>query len=377
MIESGVISGSTFPSIVRSLGHGRASGSLVCSNEVFEKRIIFWRGRVVGCRSNLIDDRMGEVVYRRGGISLDNFVYAAGKVSQQVRFGEALIKSGVFTELDLWDALNVQAEEILTSLCFYKLLQVHFEPSDSFPRNEMKIQFDVDAILERALAEAERLEIFWRLCEEKPMLELDSSAIGGADCDFLKDVSGFFSITKDFHHIVHKESRLSPVYTVRAIHELYSRGLLQETLGYSGCFVSERSAELVGEIVEQANFMFAELKSCLNPEYEKDWPQIVKSANASLGRKLGFGTFVDSENGFIFPNILRACVCMQAAGRWAATSPSANCWLDVVPSFLSAILYSSVLVIIFEFQNRGKESEELTRARVLIDRMRSSDFVTF
>jgi hypothetical protein len=377
MIEAGVVSGSTFPSIVRSLGQGRASGTLVCANEVFEKKLSFWHGRVIGATSNLIDDRMGEVVYRRGGISLDNFMSAAGKVSQKMRFGEALIKSSVFSNLDLWDALNMQVEEILTSLCFYKLLQVRFEPSESFPKNEMSLQFDVNVVLERALADAERLEIFWKLCEAHPMLEIDATALEGADCDFLRDVCGFFEKTNDFHHIVHKESRLSPEYTVRALHEIYSRGVLLETLGYPRCFVSERSADLVGEIVEQANFMFAELRSCLDPKWEKDWTQIVKFANTALARKLGFGAFVDPKKGFNSPNILRACACARGVGRWAATSPSANCWLDVVPSFLSAILYSSVLVIIFEFQNRGIDSEELTRARALIDRMRSSDFVTF
>jgi len=375
MIESGIVSGYTVPSIFRALMSGRASGVLLCAGEAFEKKITFWHGKVVAASSNLIDDRMGEIVFRRGAISLDKFIEAAEKVNQKTRFGEALIRSGVFTELDLWDALNMQAREIVASLCYYSALQVRFEASQTQPRSEMALQFDCDETVKKAIFDAERTKKFWKVCEEKQILQLDPLSIAGADCDFLRDVVGILEKNSNFGEVVGKESRLSPIYTVRALFELYSRGVLKENLGFTQHFVSERSAELLNSVVEHGNFMFAELKSCV--ESEVDWSSATAAVNRLLNRHLGYGAFVQTESGFHSANILRACVFQQNCAQWAATSASANCWLDVVPAALSDILYEGILLIVFELQNRRIESEAFTQARKMIDRMRFSDISMF
>ncbi len=370
MIAESLVPGIAIPSIIKGLSRMRASGVLICQIENCEKRVTFWQGRVTGASSNLIDDRMGEIIYRCGIISIDNFVEAAAKVGNRTRFGEALIRSGVFNQLNLWDSLNLQSRGILASLCFYKDLKIYFEKQEYPPRSEFLLQFDVDNLLESASIEATAVGIFNALCEVKPRLEIDPAGVVLADNDFLKDLVGLVEKEGNFGALVNRESRLSPIYTIRALFELYSKGILKDTLGYSRHVVCQETINLLSGIVENVNFMFAELKASAISDAIETWETIVGYADMALRRNLGPGIFVHPEQGFLFENILRAFVCQNSAREWVTNYVSPNRWVDIVTDAIHDIMYGAVLQIIFELQNKKPNSQELERARVIVNKMR-------
>ena len=82
-----------------------------------DKTIYIHQGQIVFATSSLIDDRLGEVIYRRGLITLDQMTEASVKVTRKLKFGRVMIESNIFNCIDLWDGLKLQV------LC---IVQVYF-----------------------------------------------------------------------------------------------------------------------------------------------------------------------------------------------------------------------------------------------------------
>jgi hypothetical protein len=370
MISQSVVPGIAIPSVIKGLMQKQACGTLICRIDSHEKRITFWHGRVTGASSTLIDDRMGEIIYRKGIISVDDFVEAAGKVNHKTRFGEALVRSGVFNPLNLWDALNLQAGGIVSALCFYQDIHLTFEEITSPPRGESTVQFEIDKLLDKAVVEVEMISLFQKRCEEKPLLEIDPAGESLAKNDFLKDLVSIIQRSNNFHTIINKESRLSAIYTTRALYEMYAKGILKDTLALHNDILSKETLQLMSAVIEDANFMFTELRACAFADAVDSWETTIGFVNETLRRNLGSGVFVRPEEGFLFENITRACVCQENAKQWVTRFLSPNRWLDVVANAIRDILYEAVLQIIFELQNRQANSPNLAQAKAIIDKMR-------
>src|SRR5690606_26109535 len=73
-------------------------------------------GDIVFAASNVIDDRLGEVIYRQAKITLDELTTSAALVSKKQKFGQVLLNNRVFTNRHLWDALKCQVAEIIRSV---------------------------------------------------------------------------------------------------------------------------------------------------------------------------------------------------------------------------------------------------------------------
>ncbi len=92
------------------------------------KRLYFKSGELVFAASNLIDDRLGEVIYRAGQITLDQLTEAAVQVNRATKFGRVLLESRVFSSSQLWDALKLQVSSIFQSTFLYDFVYVQLEP---------------------------------------------------------------------------------------------------------------------------------------------------------------------------------------------------------------------------------------------------------
>jgi hypothetical protein len=111
------------------LGLARAawSGLVAVDTGAGIKKIFFGQGRIVFAASSIIDDRLGEVIYREARITLDELTDAAAQVTKQRKFGQVLLANGVFSNVQLFDALKLQVRQIVRS-CFMTD-RVYFEMS--------------------------------------------------------------------------------------------------------------------------------------------------------------------------------------------------------------------------------------------------------
>lgn len=96
--------------------HRRWSGVVAIDTGFGAKKIFFSDGEVVFAGSSVIDDRLGEVIYRESMISLDQLTESAAQVDRDHKFGQVLLTGNIFTNGDLYRALRLQVREILRSI---------------------------------------------------------------------------------------------------------------------------------------------------------------------------------------------------------------------------------------------------------------------
>lgn len=100
--------------------------AFIDTGDVGTKKLYFRGGELVFATSDVMDDRLGEVIYREAKITLEQLTKFAVMVDRRTKFGQVLVKSGDFTSLDVWKSLKIQVREIFQSLflvdrCFIEL----------------------------------------------------------------------------------------------------------------------------------------------------------------------------------------------------------------------------------------------------------------
>lgn len=361
------------PAVLKEYLDARASGQLVCRTEGVAKTINLWHGQVTSAGSTLIDDRLGEVIYREGRLTLDTFVDAAGKVTKQLRFGDLLIKSGIFTPVDLYDALASQSRAIMSSLVFYPLVEVEFKENATPPKLELPLGQTLDDMFEDALGEFRYVQLFEREARALPALAVDEEASYLANNDFFRDVLGLVRETPDFAEVVDKTSRLSKPYTVRALFELYLRGVIKDTWGFARKFLSGESAGALAQVVEEGNFLLTELAGAARREQIDGWENILFGSNEILSRELGFGHYL-APDSFVHDNILRSAVLRKPVRR-SALARFEHSWPATFVEYVHDALTHGLIYVLFELFNRRFQSQEFARVRVLMQDMRGGKTV--
>ena len=83
------------------------------------RNLYFLSGQLVFAESSLMDDSLGEVLYRNQLLSLEDLTKSATKVKKGVRFGEVLMDDRIMNYEELWDALQLQVTHILNGRFFF------------------------------------------------------------------------------------------------------------------------------------------------------------------------------------------------------------------------------------------------------------------
>src|SRR5260370_22286765 len=77
------------------------AGQLVLSNGGIGKNLTFQDGRMVFASSSSVNDRLGELLLRRGRIGLRQYVESGAAIAPGKRLGQVLVEQGVLTPKDL------------------------------------------------------------------------------------------------------------------------------------------------------------------------------------------------------------------------------------------------------------------------------------
>ena len=92
-----------FTSALLGLISNDFSGIVYIKINSSDKKLYIHKGQIVFASSTMIDDRLGEVIYRKGLITLDQMTEAAVKVTRKLKFGRVMIESNIFNSIDLWE----------------------------------------------------------------------------------------------------------------------------------------------------------------------------------------------------------------------------------------------------------------------------------
>ena len=95
-------------------------GEFVVQEQTSARSIFFEEGHVIAAQSNVVKERLGEVLYRYGVLTRDQVV-ACGDVTADgrgLRFGEVAVKLGMLTRETLFGLMGRQTEEIFYGTLF-------------------------------------------------------------------------------------------------------------------------------------------------------------------------------------------------------------------------------------------------------------------
>jgi hypothetical protein len=213
------------------------------------KRLYFRNGELVFAASNLIDDRLGEVIYRAGQITLDQLTEAAVQVNRTTKFGRVLLESRVFSSSQLWDALKLQVTNIFQSTFLYDHVYVQLEPGQHLSPTAVAIDEPTATLIDDCLGYADLYRQFrLRLDQSCKMVAVDFvlQRIGARPGTFIGDtvelVNAYPSIEGFLEH-----SKLTESNSLCALFDLLNHHIIRIE-GYDASTRSLDSGPAVKEI---------------------------------------------------------------------------------------------------------------------------------
>ena len=102
-----------FPTLVQALHEQRWSGLLTLTHIGVGKSVTVQKGRLVFASSSSPDDRLGELLLRRGRLSLKQFVQASQAIVPGKRLGAILVEQGALAPNDLVRVVVEHTQEII------------------------------------------------------------------------------------------------------------------------------------------------------------------------------------------------------------------------------------------------------------------------
>ena len=164
-----------FAATLIALCNRRFSGNFLIYQAGFQRRLHFRDGKLVFARSNLMDDRLGEVMYRAGLLTLDQMMEAAVQVTRSNRFGKVLIDSGNFDSPGLWEALKLQIRTIFNSLFLHEKITYQLLDDAELSRSSVSFEYEMQPFIEEALSHGFVLRTFMKRLTHESEVNLDSS----------------------------------------------------------------------------------------------------------------------------------------------------------------------------------------------------------
>jgi hypothetical protein len=104
-----------FPSLVQALYEQRWTGTLTLTHVGVGKSVTVHEGRLVFASSSSPDDRLGELLLRRGRLTLKQFTTASLAIAPGKRLGAILVEHGALAPKDLVRAVVEHTQEIIYS----------------------------------------------------------------------------------------------------------------------------------------------------------------------------------------------------------------------------------------------------------------------
>lgn len=168
-----------------SLVRDRRTGVLVLEREELFKRAWFHDGNPVFVASNVVEDRFGEFLVRRGVLAraqLDDVLAVLDRY--QGRMGQALVSLGLLEPVDAIRLLAAQVSTKLVAACAWQDGTYEFRDGERNPWPALTLELNTHAIVGKALSclPVDRLEA-WATRVEESRAELDMARLGAFGFD--------------------------------------------------------------------------------------------------------------------------------------------------------------------------------------------------
>ncbi|MCX6125677.1 MAG: hypothetical protein NTV34_13170 [Proteobacteria bacterium] len=153
--------------------HRKWTGVVAVDTGFGLKKLYFNHGNLTFAGSSLIDDRLGEVIYREAMISLDQLTESAVQVDRSTKFGQVLLKDKIFSNTDLWVALKNQVREIFRSV--FLGADVYVEILKESPPTEVTFEEGSENLINAAYSAGLQFRSFYRRLRRNSTIQVKNS----------------------------------------------------------------------------------------------------------------------------------------------------------------------------------------------------------
>ena len=216
---------SVFKDVLLGLTDSKWSGVVKIDSAGFMKKIFFRDGRLCFASSSLIDDRLGERLYRSGRISIDELVNSASQVGRNRKFGQVLIESSVMNAVELWDALKDQVLEIFRSVFIPDFTRFALEEGPHKAFMEVVYPQPTEKLIDECFSFACMLREFGRnLPGDATLSVTDGGTKAYRAGTFVGDMVELIQNTGNVSELLN-QSKLRPHNTISVLLELVNQGV--------------------------------------------------------------------------------------------------------------------------------------------------------
>jgi hypothetical protein len=136
-VREGILSSATFPALLYSILGRTDTGVLTLTGESSEKTIYVQDGRPIFATSSDRDDRLGQVLFKTGQVSLGGLMEAVEvSVRSGKRLGTVLVEQGLIQPHELVEGVRTQVRSIVHSLFVWTRGRYRYTPG-ALPTEEV------------------------------------------------------------------------------------------------------------------------------------------------------------------------------------------------------------------------------------------------
>jgi len=187
---------SPVPFVLRKIFIEKSSGELLIKGENFEKNLFFSNGNLFFAKTNVLHERLGEVLFKIGKIDQTQFWDIHKLISgQKDKIGKILVENNFLSQKDLFFGLIYQVRII--ALSTFSLTSGEWDFSSVLPDIPEDSQFKIElpGIFVEGVTRFKSLPLFKnnfqkRSFQTKPISEEISSFLTSEDLNLFKKISG-------------------------------------------------------------------------------------------------------------------------------------------------------------------------------------------
>ncbi|HEY7514784.1 MAG TPA: DUF4388 domain-containing protein [Vicinamibacteria bacterium] len=226
----GDLSASGLPQVLRPLVRARKTGVLRCTRDRFVKTVYISDGRLIFATSTDPDDRLGEMLMRKGLITYRGLEDSVQALQAGKRQGTILVESGAIRSRDLVQGVAEQVQEIVHGLIQWDAGQYEFVEGDLPSKEVIVLRMSTgDLLLEgiRRVQRWSRIRAGAGGLDQKYALAPDSSAVVSAlslqkdELNVVASLDGVMTLEE-----VCAASRQNDYGVCRAVWGLWAAGVL-------------------------------------------------------------------------------------------------------------------------------------------------------
>lgn len=283
--------------VINFVHSSQLSGNLVFVSQNARKCLYFLKGEIRGASSNVVEDRLGEIMYRYGALDRDELDRAV-KDARALRrpFGNLLLDRGIINQADLYVYVKRQVEEIFYSILLIKHGDFYLTQFDveSLPA---PLSMNAQSMLMEGLRRIDEMSYFKEKIPGQDTRLTRGKPTDGVELEEKEEL--LLSLVQDSAKVgeIIRASRLGEFETLKVLFHLLQAGYLRtvETRDYvsEGVELDEASAEM-STMVDTFNSVFQRIFQAISRHGQQN------ALKQGLERFLQYYGFVELFMGVTF-----------------------------------------------------------------------------